>query len=58
MLITKKLNINADSGALYSYLGLKVTWSLHYGAGQIFYIIIVSWFLALCYYTVLNDFNG
>ena len=30
MLITKKLSIQTDSEALCPYLGIKVTWSLHY----------------------------
>ena len=30
ILITKKWGIQADSGALYLHLGIKVTWSLHY----------------------------
>ena len=30
ILITKKWGIQADSGALYLHLGIKVTWSFHY----------------------------
>ena len=52
MLITNKLGIQADSGALWPYLGIKVTWSLNVDKK-------LSWlnFVHIIYFESLRTFH-